>query len=151
MALPSLQKTVAEAWKSIQDTSRRLNKTTQSLRDTSASGPSKIDDHVRLQRLLKRSVDSLDIEVLVPELEAYVRDQVDDQGLDLATEYAAVKAAAEVLRLWIFNNVPRDAEDDNAMLAGTVDAAGERTQLTLSSAETVDFRTAADTLLASMI
>jgi hypothetical protein len=80
---------------------------------------------------------------------AYARDQKSDANLDLVTEWAAMRSAADQLRQWIFDNIEKDPST-NAVLLFSIDNTGQPTWLEYSTAALAQFRTHIDTFSATI-
>lgn len=149
MAFPASQQTLKDALDGISSAAVRIKSLTQRLRDDSAAGATARNRYVALQRNLQIAIDTWDANASVPGLLAYARDQYDDGTLDLSAEYNAMKAAAQSLQTWIFNNLPTDSGTGAALLE-VFDAQGNPTDLTVSSGGAAGFRTEADAFIATI-
>jgi hypothetical protein len=149
MAFPASTETKERAWKALRAAAVRIEAAVQSLYDQSLAGPTSREGYLNLQRQLSESLDIWALAAGVPGLQAYARDQVDNPTLDLVAEYIAMRDAAIGLRVWIFNNIPRDA-GSGAVLTHTISLEGVRSDLMVSSAAVGPFRQQADTLLAAI-
>lgn len=147
MAFPASQQTVEDALSQIRRAAITLRRQIQSLRDESAAGVTNRADYINLQIAITRALQQWQQAAAVQGLSAYAQSQYDDATLDIAAEYLAMKSAAESLRLWIFNNIPKQGDTP---LLHTIDIEGTLTNLTVSSAAAAGFRTEADTFLATV-
>lgn len=149
MTFPASTITTSEAWDSIRKQAVRLKAYVQNMRDKTATGDVERQRFIDLQRFLDSSVDTWDSLTATPGLQAYVRDQVDNQTLDVAAEYLAMRTAAIALRDWIFAAIPTDAGSGAALLF-IVDSEGNQQDIMVTTAQSATFRTEADTLLATI-
>ncbi len=147
MALPASQQTLVDALESVRRAANTLKQKVQSLRDTSASGATNRVDYTNLQMQISRAIGEWDQAAAVGGLAQYARDQYADPTLDIVAEYNAMKAAAESLRLWIFNNIPKQG---SSPLLYDLSLDGTLTNLTVSSAGAAGFRTEADAFLVTI-
>lgn len=83
----------------------------------------------------------------VPGLVAYVKDQLDDQNLDISAEYTAMINAVEALRAAIIDPFPKDGA--GFLLEKKVSAEGFSYR-TFTPAQTASVKTAAQALVASI-
>ncbi len=150
MAFPATTLTSQQAWDRIRRQALDIRDIVQALRNDSAAGNTERRRYVFTQRRLQIAIDEWDALSTTPGLQAYARDQLDDQTLNLATEFTQMRAAAIALRDWIFANVPTHAGTGAQLLtAYSVDGLG--TELTFNTGQTGQFRTEADTFLATII
>lgn len=126
-----------------------VKKRTQIVRDDSAAGPILRNRLVNLIRILDEAVDKWDAVSSVPGIQAYARSQIDDNTLDIAAEFTAMRAACDELRNWIVANFPTDSQS-GAWLVSAWSSAGLEVHLTFSTAQLSQFRTRADSLLATI-
>ena len=149
MAFPASTVTKQIAWERITKRAVSVRGLAQRLRNQSAAGATERQEYLNLQKQLDLAVVEWDSASGTPGLQAYARDQIDDPTLNLVAEYQAMRAATITLRDWIFTNIPRDA-GSGAVLTHTVDQAGDRIALTVSTAATQTFRDAADVFLVTI-
>lgn len=142
MAFPASTITQQQAWDGIRQRAIRMKDQAQSLSDASGAGATELGRYVGLQRNLDQTVDWWNTASGTPGLQAYARDQISDQTLDLVGEFTAMRDAALTLRDWIFNNLP-------AYTIG-VDAEGNTSEPTVTPAQTSGFRTAVATFTATI-
>ena len=149
MAFPASTVSAEQAWDTIRRGAVRLSGTVTALRNASAAGDTEVPRYVQLHRLLVETIDEWDAVSSTPGLQAYARDQIDNQALDLAAEFTAMRNAAIALRDWIFTNLPTDSVT-GAVAQYIVDAQSAVTSVTVSTAQTATFRTNADALLTTI-
>ena len=149
MAFPASTITQSTAWASITGAALRIKSQVETLRNLSAAGDTGRTSYVALQRQLDNTVENWNTASAVPGLEAYARDQINDQALNLTAEFIAMRNAALALRDWIFNNIPTDSGSGAALLR-TVGADGEMIELTFTTGQTAGFRTQADAFVATI-
>lgn len=135
------------AWTAIRRTAVLLRRDVKNLRDLSAAGDTGRQAYLDLQHSLKEGVDTLNLNAAVPNLAAYVTNEVPGYTGDLQADFIATRDAASTLQTWIFDNYPRSGGADST---STTDLNGNTTELTLTTAQTATFRTAADTFLATL-
>ena len=149
MAFPASQTKVKKALDDISSTALRIKGIVQSVRDESNAGDTPRMRFVACQRQVQIALDIWATAVAVPGLPQYAKDQYDDQTLDIVAEYNAMKAAAEAVRDWVFNNMPTDAGSGAALLE-VYDQGGNPTNIMTTTGQSAGFRTAADTFLATI-
>jgi len=149
MAFPASQQRLASALEQIAISANRIKQSTQAIRDASASGPIERMRVVNFQRQLSDTIEKWDQASSVPGLGQYAQEQYSNAGLDITSEYSAMRSAAVALRDWIQANMPKDSVSGAALLQ-SLNADGSFSELTFSSAETASFRTNADTLIATI-
>jgi len=137
------------AWEDISQRALRLRATATKLRDDSAVGETGRTRYSTLQKSLDDAVEFWDARSGTPRLEAYVRQEIDDNTIDLIASYTQMKTAALALRDWIFANIPKDATT-GAQLLWAVDVAGDTTELTFTIQQAADFRTEATAFIATI-
>lgn len=84
----------------------------------------------------------------VPGIDAYAQAQYDDTNLDISVEFNAMRAAAVSVRDWIVANLPVDA--NGWLLLRSVDASGQLSDRTFTSAQTEGLRSELDALIATI-
>jgi len=149
MTFPASQQRLASALDQIAIGANRIKHAAQSIRDDSSSGPITRMRAVSLQRQLWDTINRWDQAASVPGLAQYAQDQYANSGLDIASEYSAMRAAAVALRDWIHANMPTDSES-GAVLLQSLNADGSLSELTFSTSETAGLRTNADALIATI-
>ena len=147
MPFPASQQTLEDALSSVRHAAIKLKAQAQNLRDASAVGATGRTSYTGLQKHITQTIARWDEASTVPGLAQYAKDQYDDQTLDIVAEYTAMKAAAVDLRLWIFNNIPKQGDSP---LLYDIDLAGTLTELMVNSAAAAGFRTEADALIATI-
>ena len=147
MAFPATQITLEAAWSKIRARAVKIKANTQALVDASAAGDTQRSAYVSLMQLLTQTIDDWAGAASTPGLQPYARDQVSDPTLDLQAEYLAMRTAAISLRDWIGANLPKSGD---ALLEYSIDSLGNRTALTLTTAQTAGFRSQAQNLLNSI-
>ena len=149
MAYPASTQTLHDTLGRVNRTALTTQRQVQQLRNDSAAGDTIRQRYIDLQRTLDQAIKEWNKAASVPGIEAYARDQLQNQTLDLATEFSAMVTAATNLRDWINTNFPRDATT-GAVLLKTVDTAGTETPLVFTTAQTAGFRTQADAFIATV-
>jgi urocanate hydratase len=149
MAFPASQTKVKKALDDISSTALRIKNIVQAVRDESNAGDTPRIRFVACQRQIQQALNVWATAAAVPGLPQYAKDQYDDQTLDIVAEYNAMKAAAEAVRDWVFNNVPTDAGSGAALLE-IYDQGGNPTDIMTTTGQAAGFRTAADTFLATI-
>ena len=150
MAFPANTLTTELAFDVIRSNAIRVQNLAQALRDESAAGPTENIRYVGLQATISSAVANMDAVSGTPGLEQYIRDQINDQTVDLVAEFTAMRSAMLTLRTWIFNNIPNDGTPgEYNLLVYDVDGQ-EPTALVVTSAQTATFRTQADAMLATI-
>ncbi len=149
MAWPASQQTIADAFDLSNREALRIKGRVQKIRDLSTAGPLGRQSLLDLQRALDISVSRWNQAAGVPGIQAYARDQFNDQTLNVPSEFTTMRNAATSLRDWINANFPR-ASGSNAVEVYTVGTDGVRTELTFSVAQLAAFRTEADLFTATI-
>ena len=148
MAFPASTQTLEDALAATRRTATKIKGMTQSLRNRSEVENIPRMDFVRLQQALQQSVDIWDQAATVTGIATYAQEQYTDSGLDLATEYTAMRSTALSLRDWIYNAVPEAAS--GAAELQILNTSGVLTDLTVSPAQSAGFRTEADAFIATI-
>ena len=141
--------TTQEAWTNLCAIALRMRKRTVTLRDASAAGETGRTSYPLLQQQLDDALEKWAELVTTPGLEDYARGQINTPQLDLGVEYTTMRNGAATLKNWIFANAARDPVS-GADLEKTTDEAGDSTELTYTTAQTVGFRTEADAFIATI-
>lgn len=117
----------------------------------SASEAGAIPRHriINTMAMLTQAVAVFQAAASVPGLVQYAKDQKADQALDVAAEFTAMVRACTALRDWILTNFPKDA-GSGAWLAQSFDSAGVATELTFSTAALAQFRSNANSVIATI-
>lgn len=149
MSFPASTITKQDAWSELCRLALRIKNKTEHLRNLSAAGDTYRTLYIDLQQSLDDVIERWAQLAATPGLEAYARDQIGDNSLNLTTAYTTMRTAAIALRDWINNNLPRDATTQ-AVLIYTVNAIGDRTELTFTTAQTAPFRTVADAFISTI-
>jgi len=129
-------------------TASALKQNAQGLRNASAAGPVTRGAVLELWRQLGAALVIWNRAATTPGMAQYAMDQFDNQSLDIAAEFTAMLAAADSLRGWINTNFPRNGS--GALLLETADANGVRSNMTFTTLELADFRTQADSFIATI-
>lgn len=146
MSFPATSLTLQTAWDNFRREALKVKNLVQSLRDQSAAGDTQRTRYVTLRIEMNDALAQwVFILANTTGLEAYARDQEENQAIDLSAEYIAMRDAVTVLRDWIDNNIPT-ANPSGAVLERLPDG----TKLTLTTVQTADFRTEADLVLAAI-
>jgi hypothetical protein len=149
MAWPASVTTIRSAFDNVNAAANRCKALVQTARNQSAAGPINRSNVVSIIKELDRAIGIWNAAVAIPGMSAYARDQFANQAIDVAAEFTAMTAAAATLRDWIFANFPKDAVSGAALLS-SIDAAGNETPLTFTTAQLATFRTNADTFTATI-
>lgn len=145
MAFPASTLTLEAGWSDFRALALTVKRKTTQLRDLSAAGTTDRVLYVKLRGILDNAVTQwAAILAETSGLQAYARDQLEDQSLDLSAEYTAMRNAAIALRDWLDANIPTGA--GGAVLERQIDD----TPLVFTSGQTAGFRTEADTLIATI-
>lgn len=147
MAFPATQRSLALALSDARSIAVRVKDVTQTIRDIAASGPVVRERLINHMRALSQAVAQWDQIAAVPGIAQYARDQFDDQTLDIAAEFAAMRAEAVSLRDWIFANFPKQG---SAWLTVSYDVNGTEAKLTIPQASLTEYVARCDALLATI-
>lgn len=143
MAFPASTITLDKAWSDFRRAALRAKHLTQNLRDESAAGVTTRERYYNLRQNLNDSLNEwAALLASTTGLQAYARDQLEDQALDLSAEYVAMRDAVTSLRDWIDANIPTDAGSGAVLLREP-----DGTLLTFTTAQTSGFRTQADAVI----
>ena len=148
MTFPANTLSLATALSRATTHARRTKDSVTSLRNASAAGPTGRRIYLELQKQLDTAINEWATLMSIPGLAAYAQNEY-GAGLNIATEFVAMRNAAITLRDWINSNFPRDA-GTGAVLIYTVNSNGDFTELTLTSAQTAGFRTQCDAYIATI-
>lgn len=149
MSYPASIETLRRAFDGANGFSLTAKNKAQGLRTRSVSGPVERRLFLDLQQTLAQAITWWDRAKALPGMQAYARDQFQNQTLDVAAEFVAMTVAAASLRDWIFAVFPTDAAS-GAVLEKAVDINGTVTDLTFTSLQLAAFRTEADAFLATV-
>jgi len=149
MAFPSgkAKRSLSKAFAMAVVTAARLKEKAEGIHATSLAG-----DIQRKEIMVFPTdiADALDLWASVrtlPGIGQYAKDQLDDQTLNLGTEFTAMVAACEGVRDWITANFPNQG---GFLLERSFDANGRMVLGTLSTAQTAGLRTQLDALIAAI-
>ena len=148
MSLPTIEMSPAEAWAATKIAANRVRGRGNTLKAASLAGPTPRTDYIAYMAQLNDAAAVLNAARSTTGIVQYVRDQRDNQLLDVDAEYTSAMNAITTLRDWIFNNFPKNG--GGAWLVFTYDSSGAQTALTFSTAALAAFRTNVDTLLAAI-
>ena len=124
MAWPASIQRLDDALAGVDRTALALQARAISIRDSSLSGPISRYTVVNFLREVVNAVGVFDAaSTLGAPLVAYARDQKNDQTIDVAAEFTAMRNAADGLATWINANFPTDA-GSGAVLLQSMDASG---------------------------
>jgi len=149
MTFPASQRRLQREFENAMDTTLSVQANVTRVRDDSAAGAIPRQEVLSIQRLLASAIGIWNAASGTAGMAQYARDQLDDQALNIGTEFTAMIAAAGSFRDWINTNLPRDS-GSQAVLLQTADANGVRADLTFTSTQLSGFRTEADAFLATV-
>lgn len=84
----------------------------------------------------------------VPGIAQYVKNQLDDQTIDIVADFNAMLSALDACLSYLINSIPQDAS--NYLLVAKIGLSGDLVYRQLSSGETSGLRTQLDTLLLTL-
>lgn len=146
MGFPASTLTLQKAWEDFQSQALKAKTLSQNLRDESLAGDTArvryYDLSQSLNDILARWVWLL---ANTTGLQAYARQQVENDTLDLNAEYITMRNAVTSLRNWIIANIPSDAGSGAALLR-----LPDGTDIMVTTAQSAGFRTEADAVIASI-
>jgi hypothetical protein len=149
MAWPASQQTLDDALTQTSSTANKIKSLTQTIITDSLAGDVPRRTFVDLQRRLQAAITAWNNAAAVPGIVQYARDQYDNQTIDIAAEFIAMRSAAESLRDWIFNNIPTDPTD-GAVRLETISQFGVFTPIMVTTAQSAGFRTEANAFVATI-
>lgn len=153
MAFPSASGTKqfvhADTWQASRNTASTVKQRSQTVRNASAAGPISAKDIIDLATILADADAFFATAAAVPGIQAYVRNQIDDQTFDLAANFTAMRNEIQATVTWIKNNFPKDLIN-NWLFALTFTAEGRFQWRTLTTAQTAGLRTQLDNLIATI-
>ena len=147
MPFPASQELLFEGLQTARSIALTTKQEAENLKANSLLGPVARDELIRLMRLCDNAVVRWTAVAALPGIGQYAKDQLDDQTIDLAAEFLAMRTQAAALRDWIFNNFPKTGA---GWLVYTYTAGGEETDLTFSTVQLADFRTEVDLFTATI-
>lgn len=121
----------------------------QGLSTAAAAGPIFARRPVTVMETLSEIRAQLETLSAAPGLAAYARTALNDQTLDIVSEYQTMRAALDACISWISTNIPKDAASGRWILAEEI-VDGLRVDRTLSVAQTAGLRTALNALAATI-
>lgn len=140
--------TQADTWQRARSVAGSIKTNAINVRDTSAAGTLSTKDAIDLATLLADAKSFFLDAMGVPGIEAYVRDQIDDQSFDLPAEFTAMMNGIDGTVTWIKVNFPQDAQ--GYLLAIQFTADGHYTYRVLTAGQTAGLRTQLNTLIATI-
>lgn len=154
MAFPSnigtVPRDLSSMWTSARETSGQVKLSATSMRSACLAGnvgSTSILDFIT-DLFSKRTM--LAASAAVPGIAAYAQQQINNPGMVVATEFNTMMAAIDACLAWTLANFPKDG---NGFLLGWTfqgDGSGRLVDRQFAPAETAAFRTALDTLIASI-
>ena len=117
--------------------------------NTMSTGPVNSDYVFSLLLGLKSLIDTLETSKSVVGLDAYANAQIPGYVSSLVSDITATQAAAQASIDWVTTNFPKDSTA-TYVLAESLNSDGTRTQRTFSTAQTSGFRTALNSLIATI-
>lgn len=151
MAFPSsggTRKSLARAYLSAINQAAGVKTQAQELKNDSVAGSISAKRVVDFATYLADAEDLFDQVSAVPGIGQYARDQINDQTLDVATEFEDMINEIVATRDWITTNFPQDGSGYLLMLQ--FDLNGRYTIRMLSTAATAGLRTQLDLLIATI-
>jgi hypothetical protein len=150
MAFPASTARLAHALENAYATALRIKQQTQQLRTLSAAGPTERRAYIALAQQLHGAITTWGTVAALPGIAAYAQAQWGSDQIDVAAEFAAMRAAAVTLRDWILSVFPRDAGTGAFLVSSYDTVTGAETPLTFTAAQTATFRTNADALIGAI-
>lgn len=146
MALP-VSMDPSEAWATVRAVLRMGKQEAQSLRAAAAAAPVSSELVVRMTTICADVDAELVTAAAVPGIVAYIRDQRDNQSLDVSGEMTAIRTALANVISEVVANFPAA---NGFLQAIQLQASGRYTWRTLTVAQTAGLRTQLDALIASI-
>ena len=143
MAIPASNIKVADAWNNILGGGMALKTLADKLAAASALGDTPRHDYSNLKKVLADNVKRWDTEVAavgIPDIQDYGRIQLADPTYILQADYDAMRTAADTLRVWLNDGIPRESGTPSQPLLISEDEFGVQTPLMFSTAQTETFR-----------
>jgi hypothetical protein len=150
MAFPSSTGTLAslaEAWTQARQIAAGIKDTATSLRTGSAAGPVGSSQILRMAVYLQEQRIRLLAIRNMPGIGQYVKDQMNNQAMDIATDFNTMITAMDDVINWIVNNFPQSG---GFLAAQTIAANGSIVDRQFSTAQTAGIRPPLDALMASI-
>jgi len=144
MALPASTQIKSSAVAEVLQGAARLKGVSTQLRNDSAAGVTGRSRYLSLMRALSLYIDRVNVIKTIPGLAAYANSEIPGYVGDFAVDAQATLNATVTLRDWLFSvleTTPIQSNPDNH---------GNRTELTLTTAQTATFRTNVDSFVATI-
>ena len=138
---------LSKVWEQARDEVLRVRGRGQSLQAASLAGSTPRTDYIAYMAQLNVAASKLNAARSTPGIVAYVRNQLDNQALDVDGILSTAGTACATLRDWIFTNFPQNG--GGGWLVFSYDSAGVQTTLLFTTGQLAGFRTNVDTLLAA--
>lgn len=152
MAFPSATGTRAEtlssAWEGARSIASKIKSQCVALKASSLAGDIGAYTVLNFLRNMADSRARLAILAAVPGLAAYAQAQLNDNTLNVATEFAGMVNAVDGLRTWIITNFPKDG--NGYLLRDQLDAEGRMVERMFSTVAMAGLRTQLDAVTASI-
>lgn len=144
MAFPAPSLDIAGTWQQIVGSIRRVKNTAAFYVSQPALTRIQVLDYAAK---LAADLANLDSYTTVPGLQAYVREQVNDPTLDLAAEWAAVRAQIVATQDWMVSNFPNTSWE---LRVYTFDASKKPVDINLTAPQLSAFKTQLNALIATI-
>lgn len=147
MAYPASTQNQADGFRTANGTALALKNEMTIRVANMAAGNVGVDYILDIVDRLVKAVVVLNSVAAIPGIGAYAQAQINDQNLNLATEFAAMVSAAETARNWIVTNMPSDG---TYILAAMLAANGTLTYRQFTPAQTSTLRSNLNALIATI-
>lgn len=147
----SVQDDCERAWGRARDLASQMKLATQDIKTVSLAGTmtsSQVLDYATKLAEIKASLQAC---AAVQGIQAYAQAQINDNTINVATEFNAMIAALDNVTSWLLANFPKTPTTNELrakLFAG--DNSGRTTDVVFSAAATSGFRTQLDALLATI-
>src|SRR6056297_2993456 len=122
MTFPASTQIKVDALQKVRRTANQLKANMQTRKDAMANGSVSGAYIIATMVDLKSAITTFDEVAAVAGISTYAQEQYEDSEMDIATEFTAMKTAAETARDWIITNLPQS----NGFLAvRTMDSTGK--------------------------
>jgi len=148
MVWPASQQTLSNGLRRVNNVALQAKRMAQEVHDDSLAGDIVRSRLVGLMDTLSQAVFSWNQVKALPGIVAYTQEQYDN-SMDVITEFTAMVDLATDLRQWIFDNFPMDS-GSGALLSHTLSVTGQLSPLTFTTVQLAEFRTKAQSFIASI-
>jgi len=147
MAFPASTQVKVDALQKVRRTANQLKSSMQTKNDTMESKSVSGAFILSILGETKAAIAVFDEVAAVSGIVVYVQGQYDDDQIDVAAEFSAMKTAAENVRDWIIANLPQSG---GYLAIRTMDANGVIADRMFAPAATAGLRTQIDSLIATI-